>query len=230
MSMNVLLRPPHAHPTTRQELSGFLAAYDALLGASREARGLGLHPRDAPVARANLRQRGVEDGVLLLLLFQRHVEHLWQTQAGTPRLEERVLLDDRSCFALTKEGESFAGLFLDSLLLPVRGAKLRAVGKQLWVGRLPPHYDKVNRVFTWGRNLLKHFRQPSENQETVLCSAQELNWPAWFDDPLPPTSGVRAKTRLHDTIKDLNRRQSRYLVHFKGDGTGTRIGWELPGG
>jgi hypothetical protein len=50
------------------------------------------------------------------------------------------------------------------------------------------------------------------------------------DDPLPPTSGVLAETRPQDTIKDLNRRQGCYLVHFKGDGTGTRIGWELPGG
>jgi hypothetical protein len=34
------------------------------------------------------------------------------------------------------------------------------------------------------------------------------------------------KVRLHDTIKALNRHQAPYLVHFKGDGTGTRIAWE----
>jgi len=33
--------------------------------------------------------------------------------------------------------------------------------------------------------------------------------------------------RLHDTIKNLNRHQYPHLVHFKGDGTGTMVGWEL---
>jgi hypothetical protein len=32
---------------------------------------------------------------------------------------------------------------------------------------------------------------------------------------------------LHDTVKDLNRRQRVPLVHFMGAGTGTRVGWEL---
>jgi hypothetical protein len=32
--------------------------------------------------------------------------------------------------------------------------------------------------------------------------------------------------RLHDAIKDLNRRQRRSLVRFKGDGTDSRVGWE----
>ena len=35
------------------------------------------------------------------------------------------------------------------------------------------------------------------------------------------------KVRLHDTIKDLNRRQSLSVVHFHGDGTGRRVGWAL---
>jgi hypothetical protein len=60
----------------------------------------------------------------------------------------------------------------------------------------------------------------------VLCSAEELGWPLWFDDPLPRQGGGRAKVRCHDTIKDLNRRQTPHLIHFKGDGTGMRIGWE----
>jgi hypothetical protein len=46
---------------------------------------------------------------------------------------------------------------------------------------------------------------------------------------LPTLAFVRDKNPkilLHDTIKDLNRRQLPYLIHFKGDGTGRRIGWE----
>src|SRR5207244_12038017 len=44
----------------------------------------------------------------------------------------------------------------------------------------------------------------------------------WFDDPLPGEEGTDAKVRLHNTIKDLNRRQRTPFVRFKGDGTGTR--------
>jgi hypothetical protein len=75
--------------------------------------------------------------------------------------------------------------------------------------------------------VLKRFRQPSANQELILQSAEELGWARWFDDPLPRGQANNPKMRLHDTIKDLNRRQSPPLVHFKGDGSGTRVGWEL---
>jgi hypothetical protein len=81
-------------------------------------------------------------------------------------------------------------------------------------------------IFSWGRHVLKQFRQRSANQEIVLSTAEELHWPLRFDDPLPGQAGSRPKVRCHDTIKDLNRRQVPYLVHFKGDGTGLRIGWD----
>jgi len=41
----------------------------------------------------------------------------------------------------------------------------------------------------------------------VLTAAQEMHWQPWFDDPLPLRAGINPKVRLHDTIKDLNRRQ-----------------------
>ena len=72
----------------------------------------------------------------------------------------------------------------------------------------------------------KTFRQPSGNQEIVLSTAEELLWPSWFDDPLPRRAGLSSKVRLHVTIKALNRYQKPHLVQFKGDGTGTRVGWE----
>ena len=62
--------------------------------------------------------------------------------------------------------------------------------------------------------------------ELILCAAEELFWATWIDDPLPRQAGMNAKVRLHDTIKDLNRRQHPYVIQFKGDGTGTRVGWE----
>src|SRR5207253_80516 len=111
-------------------------------------------------------------------------------------------------------------------LMPQQERDFDAAWDGLLLGRLLPCYDQSQRMFRWGAHVLKWFRQPAGNQELILLSAQELGWPGWFDDPLPPQNGQSAKARLHDTIKDLNRRQLPYLVHFKGDGTGTRIGWE----
>jgi hypothetical protein len=75
--------------------------------------------------------------------------------------------------------------------------------------------------------VIKHFKQPSGNQESVLVAEQEMGWPTWLDDPLPGRAGQCAKARLHDTVKDLNRRQLVPLIRFKGNGTGTCVGWEL---
>jgi hypothetical protein len=94
------------------------------------------------------------------------------------------------------------------------------------LGRLVPRYERADRLFCWGQQVLKHFLQPAANQETVLLAAEEQQWPGWFDDPLPPAPRKNPKKRLHDTLQDLNRRQRAQLIHFKGDGTGRRVGWE----
>jgi hypothetical protein len=103
---------------------------------------------------------------------------------------------------------------------------LQAARDLLLLGRFVPHYQPEDRLFTWGHQVLKQFRQPSHNQELILRTGEELRWPAWFDDPMPKRRGKDPKVQVHDTIKDLNRRQTLHLVHFKGDGTGRRIGWE----
>ena len=58
---------------------------------------------------------------------------------------------------------------------------------------------------------------------------EEEGWPAKIDDPLAPQSQQDPKRRLHDTIKCLNRNQKNELLHFRGDGTGEGILWELVG-
>jgi hypothetical protein len=135
-------------------------------------------------------------------------------------------LTPTSSLALTDLGESFATDFLDTALVPDGDEVFAEVWNRLILGDLVPRYDQEDRVFSWGRHILKCFRQPAENQEIVLGAAEEMGWGPWFDDPLPRQTGCNPKQRLHDTIKDLNRRQIPYFVHFKGDGTGRRIGWE----
>jgi hypothetical protein len=119
-------------------------------------------------------------------------------------------------------------VFAADLLADARKRGARRAVEERWgrwvVGPLIPSYDKKERLFTWGQHMVKHFLQPAERQEIVLAAAEELGWPEWFDDPLPRVPGTNPKRRCHDTIQDLNRRQRIYLIHFKGDGSGRRIG------
>ena len=95
----------------------------------------------------------------------------------------------------------------------------------VFFGRLTPSYDAERRLFRWGQHILKRFRQPSVNQEAILAAAEELGWPELFDDPLPGKAGVNAKRRLHDTVKDLNRRQIQPRIHFLCNNDGEGVGW-----
>jgi hypothetical protein len=136
-------------------------------------------------------------------------------------------LTDQSCFALTERGAAFADAFLADALLPQFDGAFQSAWNRLALGLLVPTFQRDDRIFAWGEHIIKQFRQPALNQELVLISAEELQWPEWFDDPLPRRNGSNPKVILHDTIKDLNRRQAESLIHFRGDSTGRRIGWQF---
>jgi hypothetical protein len=225
-------------PSSRQagratwaEFICFVIAYSDFLVGLWEARVRQEDPRDRPVPLPRFPDREAGRAVLLWMLYHDHVEHFRRvacpTGVGTSfESAETLCVSNESAFALNGEGEAFANAFLDAVLAPPTEAAVESAWGGLWLGRFLPRYDREKRQFLWGRRLLKHFRQPSPNQEIVLCAAEELGWPDWFDDPLPGRGKGNAKVRLHDTIKDLNRRQLACLIRFKGDGTGTRVGWE----
>ena len=78
-----------------------------------------------------------------------------------------------------------------------------------------------------GTNVVKEFKLPSPNQETLLTAFEEEGWPPHIDDPLSPTPPLDPRRRLHDTIKALNRKQKHGLIRFRGDGSGEGIRWEF---
>jgi hypothetical protein len=78
-----------------------------------------------------------------------------------------------------------------------------------------------------GVEIVKEFKLPSPNQETVLMAFEEEGWPPRIDDPLSPLPQLDPRRRLHDTIKALNRKQKQDLIRFMGDGSGEGIRWEL---
>ena len=75
--------------------------------------------------------------------------------------------------------------------------------------------------------IVKRFRVPARNQETILSVFEEEGWAEHIHDPLPVTHEIDAPTRLHDAINRLNRCQINPLLRFHGDGKGTGVFWEL---
>ena len=80
-----------------------------------------------------------------------------------------------------------------------------------------------------GGLVVKQFKLPAPNQETILAAFEEEDWPPRIDDPLPPKSNLAGKNRLHDTIKCLNRNHRKRLLRFNGDGTGEGVLWAALG-
>jgi hypothetical protein len=94
--------------------------------------------------------------------------------------------------------------------------------------RLPPHKPLWNADLgrlLLGEILVKQFRRFAANQQLILCSFQEEDWPARIDDPLPRLSRIEPKQRLHEAISGLNRRQMNRLLRFSGDGSGEGVKW-----
>jgi hypothetical protein len=228
----MLLAPrSDCYRATFPEFLHFVLGYAELLTFAWDARDQQLLPRANPVPLIRFFEMGIAEPPLLWMLYQGQIEHLHaactcQPEAAEIKQVDSLHFQETSCFTLTEAGEAFADYFLADALVPVEEGAHEAIRATLLLGQLDPCYDKEIRTLSWGRHILKRFRQPSGNQEIILCAAEELSWPLWFDDPLPKQPGSRPKTRCHDTIKDLNRRQTPHLIHFKGDGTGMRIGWE----
>jgi hypothetical protein len=76
-----------------------------------------------------------------------------------------------------------------------------------------------------GSRVVKEYRVPCPNQEAVLAAFEEEGWPHRIDDPLSPQGEIEPKSRLHDTIKRLNRHHKEPLIRFQGDGTGEGVCW-----
>ena len=92
---------------------------------------------------------------------------------------------------------------------------------------LKPRWNTARRELSVAGVIVKRFRVPARNQETILSAFEEEGWAEHIHDPLPVTHEIDAPTRLHDAINRLNRCQIRPLLRFRGDGRGTGILWEL---
>ena len=139
------------------------------------------------------------------------------------RSDASLAISKRSCLVLTDVGVSVAR---ELATWSVEGAD--ADGESRGKGHdavVRPRWDRERHELRIAGRLVKQFKLPSPNQERILTALQEENWPARIDDPLPPSTKLDAKQRLHDTIKNLNRHQKHRLIRFMGDGSGHGVLW-----
>ena len=140
-----------------------------------------------------------------------------------------AIYGEGSCFVLTKTGAEATiaacaanpNAASEIATAPDVGASALAKPQML------PTWDQQRRQLRWCDRIVKEFKLPAPNQETVLAVFEEEGWPPRIDDPLSPAGETDPKRRLHDTIKALNRKQKHGVLFFMGDGTGGGVRWEL---
>jgi hypothetical protein len=89
-----------------------------------------------------------------------------------------------------------------------------------------PVWDNNLRELRFEGTVVKRFRVPAANQETILSVFEEEGWPQSIADPLSPIPGNDPKRRLQATIKSLNRNQLSTRLRFHGNGNGHTVWWE----
>jgi hypothetical protein len=98
--------------------------------------------------------------------------------------------------------------------------------KEVADAQATPEWDSQRRELRYQGQVVKRYRVPAQNQELILATFQELGWPEFIDDPLPPAAGQDSKERLQATIKSLNRNQHGRLIRFHGNGNGQQVYWQ----
>lgn len=139
-----------------------------------------------------------------------------------------VNVHEPTCVILTASGVAAVREFCaghPSLAHERTAASCRVINAEEVI--LQPKWDDQRRQLRVAAEVVKEFKLPSPNQETVLMAFEEEGWPPRIDDPLPPLAQLDPRRRLHDTIKALNRKQKRALLRFMGDGSGEGIRWEF---
>src|SRR4051794_23162332 len=104
------------------------------------------------------------------MLYQKHVEHFRRAgddpdEVGRFLPASTVRIEEGSAFSLTEAGAEFADEFLAAVLLPRDPKRYQAAWSRVYFGPFLPRYDPQERLFAWGRHVLKRFRQPADNQQ-----------------------------------------------------------------
>lgn len=209
---------------TQHILPKVLASLAVLWETSRCARKQRLNFRHELTGKA-LYQSGLSEGQLESLARKGYIERL--SPVGTSRSNQNLtprILED-SLFALTDAGAELVTVLLQSMERVVGADPVLVQRNVVSEHTATPHWDADGRQLIWGSTVLKQFCRAAPNQEAILTTFEELNWPKQIDDPLPPREDLVPQERLHEAIKSLNRGLRPKLIRFGGDGTGRGICW-----
>ncbi|MEX2113734.1 MAG: hypothetical protein WD845_11145 [Pirellulales bacterium] len=214
------------HPHLKEALSLLLQAHDYALE-------LGQDDWDMAVELDALRTARLTNSDLRWLLAKGLIDHAVEATAPGDsarhfRHSPLLSFSGPTCVVLTRSGASIAREALSCEAASGTAAPRVGLCQLATADELTerPKWDEQRRQLRVGRVLVKEFKLPSPNQETVLMAFEEEGWPPRIDDPLPPVAQLDPRRRLHDTIKALNRKQKRDLIRFRGDGSGEGIRWE----
>ena len=211
------------------------------------AQDTGANVWDLSLPTGRLYDAGMTSTDLRWMIAKGFAEHVEETTSPGDahrsfRRGNGYFLNQRSCLILTPSGACLAeNVFREaarsaratlSALATVTGevAALTSSQETVYESKTPaikPRWDGIRRELSLAGLIVKRFRVPARNQETILSVFEEEGWVEHIHDPLPSTLDIDAPTRLHDAINRLNRSQINPLLRFHGDGKGTGIFWEL---
>jgi hypothetical protein len=205
-------------------------AFAQLLEAAFYAQNLQKPVWEFAVEIESLRSAGLTTNDLYWLSSKGYIAQSTGIRARNSRHRQRFCVERppissrQRRIVLTEAGLAFA---LRHCRPPPRRQERRSISTVSAVSSAEvPHWDDSTRMLWLGSNLIKQFKVPARNQELVLGAFEEEGWPNSIDDPLPPSTGIQSKQRLHDTIIRLNRSHQEPLIRFHGNGNGLAIHWE----
>lgn len=212
------------------------------------AQDTGANVWDFALRSSRLYEAGMTSSDLRWMIAKGFAEHGEETSGYDDphrsfRRSNGYFFNNHTCLILTPSGAALAEhVFRETMRTPHASlAALAAVAETAALANPPhaaferntaatsalkPRWDTTRRELSLAGLIVKRFRVPARNQETILRAFEEEEWTEHIHDPLPATHEIDAPTRLHDAINRLNRCQIHSLLRFHGNGKGTGIFWE----
>jgi hypothetical protein len=214
------------------------------------AQETGVNVWDFALRASRLYEAAMTNDDLRWLVAKGFAEHGQETSAYDDphrsfRRSEGYFFDNHTCLVLTPNGATLAEHVLGktarapqatlSTFAAVAGHSVARVKAPQGVyetdaaagSTRKPRWNPMRRELSLAGLIVKRFRVPARNQETILSVFEEEGWTEHIHDPLPVNHNIDGPTRLHDAINRLNRCQINPLLRFHGDGKGTGVFWEL---
>jgi hypothetical protein len=177
-------------------------------------------PEDFAVPTDLVRQTGISEAQLVALLDAGIVRH--ETAAGSrpparaQRGDAAHLWAPRSRYTLTPRG-----------MVVSAGLDRDGNGHAEPISPDVPHWSARDRELTVRGEVVKRFLRFAPDQQPVLDALERLGWPAFLHNPFAAEGETRARRRLVNAVKCLNRRMVRPLIRFVLSANRDNVGWRL---